>query len=162
MSASHRPQLIIPAALLADILVETYRQFPLETGGILLGHNDGAMMAVSVVVGPGPGATHRRLSFDPDQSWQERAVADAWQSAGRDLDYLGDWHTHPNGTPQPSKLDVAALRTIRDSPDARVAAPIMLIVGATESGSVALRAHLLGRHRRGSSAEVRVECGEGR
>lgn len=142
--------------LLAGIVAEAYRVFPLETGGILLGHNMGQTMTLRAVIGPGPEATHGRFSFDPDQAWQEKEVAHAWTAAGGKLDYLGDWHTHPNGRPHPSKVDIEALRRIRDAPNARAAKPIMLIVAPRGSADINVRAHELHSRRRGS-AEVRVE-----
>lgn len=155
MHAARRRELIVPAALLAELVTETYRSFPLETGGILLGQSNGATVTLSVVIGPGPSATHGRFSFDPDQSWQAAEVADAWKRADGQVDYLGDWHTHPNGRPHPSRLDIEALRTIREAPEARVTRPIMLIVGARRSGAIEPRAYELGRRGRGS-IEVRV------
>lgn len=113
-------------------------------------------MAVSVVIGPGPNARHSRFSFEPDQTWQEEQVAEAWVAAGDELDYLGDWHTHPGGKPHPSKLDIEALRCIRDAPNARAAHPIMFIVAPRRSGAINVRAHELHSRRRGS-VEVRVE-----
>ena len=151
-----RRQLIVPPTLLAEIIVEAYRHFPLETGGVLLGRNDGPSTVVTVVIGPGPDATHRRFAFDPDQEWQEQAIADAWHAADHHLEYLGDWHTHPNGRPRPSKLDITALRTIRDSPDARAAHPVMLIVSVTDAGSIALRAKELGGRGRPRTLDVRT------
>lgn len=149
MHAARRRELIVPAALLAELVIETYRSFPLETGGILLGQSNGETMTLSVVIGPGPSATHGRFSFDPDQRWQVAEVAAAWRGSSGPLEYLGDWHTHPNGRPHPSKLDIEALRTIREAADARVARPIMLIVGARRSGVIHPRAHELGGRGRG-------------
>src|SRR3712207_2886776 len=102
MFAPHR-RLTLPGALFASIVDEAYQHFPLETGGLLLGRT-GPERLVTCVIGPGPNATHERFRFNPDQRWQEDAVAAAWK-VDRDLEYLGDWHTHPTGRPRLSKLD---------------------------------------------------------
>ena len=133
---------------------EAYRHFPLETGGLLLGRTS-PERRVTCVIGPGPSATHQRFNFDPDQRWQEDAVAAAWD-ADRELEYLGDWHTHPNGRPRLSKLDVGALAAIRASPEARVSTPLMLILAVTADGDVRVRARELGARRRLRTVEVRV------
>lgn len=133
---------------------EAFRHFPLETGGLLLGRVSSARV-VTCVIGPGPRATHQRFSFDPDQRWQEDAVAEAW-NADRDLEYLGDWHTHPNGRPRMSKLDIAALEAISASPEARASVPVMLILAVAGDGSIKPRAYELGERRRLRRLEVRI------
>src|SRR3546814_7384631 len=47
--------------------------------------------------------------------------------SGRRETYLGDWHTHPDGTDVLSRADKATLRRIARTPDARAPRPVMLI-----------------------------------
>lgn len=68
---SRRPApLWLPAAVIADMVREAWRTWPIETGGVLLGSARGAGAQVGRLVGPGPAARHERRSFTPDEDWQ--------------------------------------------------------------------------------------------
>ena len=76
----------------------------LETGGILLGHDDGDMMHVTIAGGPGPDAVREKRRFLRDLA-HARALAD--HAYERDISvWIGEWHTHPNGPPEPSDVDL--------------------------------------------------------
>lgn len=71
--------------------------------------------------------------------WQAHEVARLWEVDNR-LEYLGDWHTHPNGSPGLSALDREAMRTIAAYPAARQVRPMMLVLALAVDGAVRLRA----------------------
>lgn len=48
-------------------------------------------------------------------------------ASGRISTYLGDWHTHPLGSEQLSPIDIAALKEIASSEEARCSQPLMLL-----------------------------------
>ncbi|WP_312002358.1 Mov34/MPN/PAD-1 family protein [Bradyrhizobium hereditatis] len=96
-------------------MVECARDLsPLENGGILLGWRSGEDRIIVDLRGPGPLALHGRHCFLPEAS-------------GADLDYLGDWHSHPDGVAEMSDLDSATLLRIAR----RVSEPLMLIVAGS-------------------------------
>jgi len=112
---------------------EASEQYPLETGGVLIGYwNEGDVVIVEAV-GPGPRAHHGRGSFEPDQVFHETAVADRYRDSQFRNSYLGDWHSHPNGAGRLSRMDVAALRKISLFQLARAPTPLMMIVHGTSS-----------------------------
>jgi integrative and conjugative element protein (TIGR02256 family) len=77
-----------------------------ETGGILLGHGpspDG-LISVTHVGDPGPAAERRADFFLRDLHHSRRLAASAWLADGSD--WIGEWHTHPAGGPQPSTRDL--------------------------------------------------------
>jgi integrative and conjugative element protein (TIGR02256 family) len=100
---------------------------PLENGGILLGWRSGEDRIVADLRGPGPHALHGRHCFVPDHAWQVTEINRAFQASRGDLDYLGDWHSHPDGVAEMSDLDSATLLRIAR----RVSAPLMLIVAGS-------------------------------
>lgn len=114
-----------PRRVLTDIECEGRRFAPLETGGVLLGWRDGPDLIVADLIGPGPQALHGRHLFLPDHSWQVAQIRAAFAGTGGDLDYLGDWHTHPRGIATMSDLD----RTTLTKLDRRVRGATMLIAG---------------------------------
>ncbi len=97
---------------------------PLENGGILLGWRSGEDCIIVDLRGPGPLALHGRHCFLPDHNWQVSEIKSAFEASGGDLDYLGDWHSHPGGVAAMSDLDSATLLRMTR----RVTAPLMLIV----------------------------------
>ncbi|WP_367619787.1 Mov34/MPN/PAD-1 family protein [Caballeronia sp. SEWSISQ10-4 2] len=111
---------------------EAERTYPLETGGVLVGYfaNNGEPV-VQYVVGPGPEAIHERNRFGPDHEWQCRALDEIFEMTSARSVYLGDWHTHPDGTPVMSWLDRRTLRGIARYSDAALARPLMLIGGGS-------------------------------
>lgn len=44
------------------------------------------------------------------------------------MTYLGDWHTHPNGSPALSRKDLRTLRRIARHPAARISQPVMAVL----------------------------------
>jgi integrative and conjugative element protein (TIGR02256 family) len=112
----------------ATHLIEAARALhPLETGGVLLGWRDGGERIVVDVIGPGPLALHGRHMFVPDHPWQVSRVRDAFAGSRGDLDYLGDWHSHPGGVAQMSTLDEKTLTRLTR----RVSQALMVIAAGT-------------------------------
>ena len=137
------------------LLAEGWRTWPMETGGILLGRPHANGQVVNHVLGPGPRAVHKRFGFEPDSAWQADQVAAAWH---RDptITYLGDWHTHPDGTTRLSELDRTAAQTIANSPDSHQPSPTMLVLalGKNMSAEAAAARLVRGRWR---SVSIRVD-----
>ncbi len=102
---------------------------PLENGGFLLGWRSGEDRIVVDLRGPGPRALHGRHRFIPDHAWQVSEINRAFEASRGDLDYLGDWHSHPDGIAEMSELDSATLLQIAR----RVSAPLMVIVAVRET-----------------------------
>ncbi|WP_442881348.1 Mov34/MPN/PAD-1 family protein [Brevundimonas sp.] len=98
--------------VIAAIQRESEQIYPLETGGMLLGWRDGNSKIVTGFIGPGPSALHGRYMFLPDHRWQVEHLRHAFLASGGDLDYLGDWHTHPDGVAKMSDQDSQTLRKI--------------------------------------------------
>lgn len=104
--------------------------YPLEIGGVLLGWRDNDDRIVTGLVGPGPSALHGRHLFIPDHSWQITHIRKAFEGSAGDLDYLGDWHTHPDGIAAMSDVDCKTLSRIAR----RVKRPVMVIAAGSASG----------------------------
>jgi integrative and conjugative element protein (TIGR02256 family) len=80
----------------------------IETGGILLGHNVGTEILISMSSGPGPAAVHERDRLERDTQHAATAAGTAWD---RDRSqWIGEWHTHPRSSLMPSHVDVSTYR----------------------------------------------------
>jgi len=140
-------ELWISEAALEDLEAEANLFYPFETGGVLVGYI--AINGEPVVfgaIGPGPAAVHRRQRFTPDHAWQCQQLDDVFDKSAGALVYVGDWHTHPEGSPQMSWLDHRTLRAIAKHPQAKTPNPLMLIGAGSPQGRVWM-GHFYRRHR---------------
>lgn len=115
-----------------------------ETGGIIAGSGsvDEGTVVVSRASDGGPAASSTLTSFSRDTRHCQ-ALLDGWagESTGR-IDYLGEWHKHFENEPSPSRRDICTLASIARDQAYHVAAPILFIIGQSNSRS-SLRVFLI-------------------
>lgn len=131
----------LSAGIREKILVDVALTAPKETGGIFLGYwADDATAVITDVVGAGANALHKMDSFEPDHDWQSKQIALLYEESGRRLEYLGDWHSHPNSRKaRLSFRDKRVLKRIAQHKPARSPHPLMGIVyGETEDFQIAI------------------------
>ncbi len=109
---------------------ECNRAAPAETGGVLMRYRaDGSEDRVAThVIGPGPNAIHEEMRFAPDHDYQLAEITRLYGMSGRRLEYLGDWHSHPDAEGYLSDKDLETLNRIARSRTARVENPVMLVM----------------------------------
>lgn len=106
-----------------------------EAGGILLGFRRGIHFEVIQATPPSIHDMRTRASFVRKPFvHQEQAVA-AWSASGGIVDHIGEWHTHCESRPTPSRVDTREWATLarRRCPPA----PMVGIIVGTESLYVA-------------------------
>ncbi len=117
--------LTVAAALRAEAL-------PSETGGILLGTVDVPRRQICVVklVAAPADSFGDRAGFERGTRNLSAVVADAHKRTAGQVEYVGEWHSHPQGAePSPSETDISQLvwlgteRMVEDLP------AIMMIIG---------------------------------
>ncbi len=89
-------------------VVCTYRQdckMKHEAGGTLMGYRSGQHLHVLYATEPMPLDKSSRTSFERLDPGHQLAVTKAWEESQGRVDYLGDWHTHPQLNPSPSRID---------------------------------------------------------
>jgi integrative and conjugative element protein (TIGR02256 family) len=132
------PLVWLPAAIAEKMVREANAKLPFETGGVLLGYAaTKTEIVIAELVGPGPNAAHLLEGFTPDYRFHETEVARCYERSGRQHQYIGDWHSHPDGALAMSRTDRKALRNIAKAKDARVANPIMLIIAGWQQWKAA-------------------------
>lgn len=102
---------------------------------MLLGYEaDNGEAVITGLIGPGPGAKHKRYSFVPAAMFQQAALEEHYfKTNGRET-YLGDWHTHPRGACSLSYMDKKTLAHIAKTPTSGTQHPIMAILGGEPDG----------------------------
>jgi len=97
-----------------------------EAGGILLGHRRGRHLHVVDATVPQPDDSGSRFRFFRRKDSHLRIAHARWKEAAETIDYLGEWHTHPEARPIPSALDSTEWRKIYQS---RSGPMIFMIIG---------------------------------
>lgn len=104
-----------------------------ETGGILLGqlHNEG-IAEIRTAGGPGPAAVRQPAFFLRDLDHARRLAADRFAEEGSV--WIGEWHTHPTGSPAPSHRDLHTYAQLLADPELGFDAVVAVILTATDPG----------------------------
>lgn len=110
-------------------------KLPRETGGALLGCWDLSRQILYIVdiTGAPEDSIERATSFIRGSKELTRWIADISRITGRSVEYVGEWHSHPNGySANPSNDDRKVFRWIDERLSIDGLPPAMLIVGETE------------------------------
>jgi integrative and conjugative element protein (TIGR02256 family) len=141
---------------LTNVLKECHDSAPAETGGILVGHYNDAL-DIAVVTD----ASERPPDSKSGRTWLVRGTAGLqgwldllWSSSKRRY-YLGEWHFHPGGPPEPSPTDVKQMGNIACSPSYRCPEPVLLLVGGSAEGRSDVRVFVfIKKNRRAAPVEL--------
>lgn len=78
-----------------------------EAGGILLGRliSSSTNVVIDRVTPPSLHDRRSRFAFFRARRPAQAAVDQAWNESGQVINYLGEWHTHPEDHPSPSCID---------------------------------------------------------
>ncbi|QXH48130.1 Mov34/MPN/PAD-1 family protein [Pseudomonas xanthosomatis] len=109
-----------------------------EAGGILLGYRAGTNIHIISATGPLPRDRRSRVSFDRLDPGHQVTASEAWATSGGRIDYIGDWHTHPQSVPTPSSKDYLEWKKLTAS----MQAPHLLVIVGTREVRVWLSSEL--------------------
>jgi len=103
----------------------TVTQAGIETGGILVGQTaKTGFITIEEASGPGPNALHQPGRFERDTGYCQQFLSAA---EARGLQYVGEWHSHPDADNTPSHTDIDSLTQIALQPEYLTTQPVMLI-----------------------------------
>lgn len=114
-------------------LVSSYCQHQtgsLESGGILLGYRRGDHLHIVEATTPQPDDKRMRFRFFRRDYNHQKVAIRQWELSGNTMDYVGEWHTHPETEPTPSSLDMTEWTKICC---VRQASMVFLIAGWTDT-----------------------------
>lgn len=103
--------------------------FPNEYGGFLIGYyaSDGKKVHITDTILPKKFEASPNL-FVRYGEGLEKIFLDYYNQQPQKY-YVGEWHTHPNGLPIPSTIDVNGLQSIKNSDQVAILNPVLLIIG---------------------------------
>jgi integrative and conjugative element protein (TIGR02256 family) len=126
----HGGLLVIMPSPLKRLLA--YRQlswFSTEAAGVLIGERRGPHLVVHQISEPGPGDIRHRCFVDRRGAHHQTVVDEAFTGSSGMLQYLGEWHTHPEDFPSPSSTDMSTWQRHLNAGDVKM---VLLIVGRKE------------------------------
>lgn len=97
-----------------------------ERGGILLGLRRGPHLHVNEATLPMRWDRGTMFSFRRSSAGHRTVALKRWKQSSQTVDWLGEWHSHPERLPSPSSID---LRSWRDITRHRGAPMVFLIIG---------------------------------
>lgn len=97
------------------IALDTYRQHKssdAEAGGLLLGFRRGSHLHVTACTQPFPADKRTRTSFKRTCAGHAEIAYTRWRTSQERMDYLGEWHSHPEAKASPSGIDLREWRKL--------------------------------------------------
>lgn len=118
----------LSATALKQIIDECIKAGNNETGGILIGSysKDGSTAFLVEATARPDDSLAGRTTFQRGINGLQSLLDLRWK-AGRY--YVGEWHFHPGGSPEPSRVDLESMRLISQAPNYQCQEPIMIILG---------------------------------
>ena len=121
-------EVVIKKGVIALFEEEVDKAAGLETGGILMGYLDGHKICITKASKAGPKAIHDEIYFKADPDYIDMFIdMEVANSKGR-IQYLGEWHTHPQVEPYPSTVDLDSITDIASTSSKGFT--LLLILGA--------------------------------
>jgi integrative and conjugative element protein (TIGR02256 family) len=103
-----------------------------EVGGQLFGAIDNNKIIVSLATGPRDEDKKSRFRLVVCRKSEQREIGTLFKKG---LHYLGDWHTHPEASPSPSRLDLQSMQECFRKSKHKHGAFLMAIVGNGDQDS---------------------------
>lgn len=99
-----------------------------ESGGILLGYRRGSHLHVTEATAPLVSDQASRTHFFRAAAPHQQAALVRWRESGGIMDYLGEWHTHPEHSPSPSTIDTGGWQRICS----KRKTPMLFVIAGTQ------------------------------
>lgn len=118
----------LEAAALSKMVSDCVQAGTHETGGILIGKysSDGSIASVSEISSRPEDSVSSSVTFQRGIIGLKELLATRWDEG---FHYVGEWHYHPGGSPEPSGPDINAMRSIATNAKYSCREPILIILG---------------------------------
>lgn len=133
---------VITDKMVNDIFEKCKCSYPNETGGILIGQysNELKLAHITIVTGAPRDSKMGKRWFHRGTSKLQRILDEAWDEQG-DY-YLGEWHYHPDGAPEPSFYDIKEMKKISNNKNYNCPEPILIIAGHVSFSDLDIGVHV--------------------
>lgn len=117
---------ILPGAIETMLHHRQRRFYSRESGGQMFGKLSPNHWRIEVATGPRSGDRRGRFHFWPDRRAEQDEINRFYDQG---LEFVGDWHTHPEDAPQPSRKDIDSVDNILRESVHSLPGILMCIVG---------------------------------
>lgn len=120
----------IDDSILNDIKNECIKAGINETGGILIGKYFNRNSATIIeITGPTDDSKQSKFELRSGTSGLIELLDNKWDLGQY---YIGEWHSHPNSSPQPSEIDDTQMKQLSYDILLKCPEPILLIIGGNQ------------------------------
>ena len=149
LSDCHRYTVTIDKKCLGKMLRIASLSHPAEIGGALIGrYTDDGFDAFIISATRPPGDSYsQRSTFIRGARGLAKFFLRLYDKFAFGLHYVGEWHSHPCGLPNPSGIDDESLMRISRYDKANCSEPILIIVGGSPNMGRKLGVYVYSRAR---------------
>ena len=130
--------IIIPEDIICE-LDRYYSGNEKEVGGILLGRFAGGIIYEVTEIACINFLHSTRINYRRDVKKAQNIINKRWRETNGEINYLGEWHTHPNMFATPSTTDMESLSAIMHKVGNVLPVVMLLILGANNKTSLNVR-----------------------
>lgn len=129
----HEKILLIPSNI--NTIINTYKQkLPdLESGGIILGRIlPNKHILIEELTRPNKKDKRGLYFFHRDRNEAQKIINEKWKDSKGEIIYLGEWHTHNEDIPTPSKRDLTMIKNQLKTSKMEIDFLLLIIIGQKE------------------------------
>lgn len=121
-------ELVIEKKLIERMSSKAIKYYPNEYGGFLVGYysSDRKSLIITDCIFPNKYKSHQFI-FERSIAGIEKKLKELFNSKKKQY-YVGEWHTHPNGSTNYSNTDLRAMINIANDDSVRIKNPVLLII----------------------------------
>lgn len=121
-------ELVVENEIIDRLFSVASEHYPNEYGGFLIGYysSDFKSLTITNFILPNKYKSYQYL-FERSTEGVEKELKEFFNGKNKQY-YLGEWHTHPNGSTNYSIIDLNAMINIANSESIRIKNPILLIL----------------------------------
>ena len=140
-SNNNKFSVAITDTILNNIHQECVKSKNKETGGILIGKysEDRNTAIINKITGPPNGSKQGKRTFKRAPANLNKLICGKWDLGYR---YVGEWHFHPNSSPNPSIVDNLQMNKFANDKKLNCSEPILLIIGGNQNNGWEISVHV--------------------
>lgn len=121
-------QLLVSDEILNQVKDISTLYYPRETGGVLVGsyRSDNRTIFIKVIIQPDIIESTSQC-FVRNSEYINKKIEELYKETNGEAVYIGEWHSHPDGTTNYSSTDLNAMKEIANNINTRNKTPLMLI-----------------------------------
>lgn len=151
---TRRYQVVLTSPALEGLLERGIADWPRETGGVLIGQYNAEHDTATVLqIERPPDSVGRHTTFRRGRQGLGTLLQQLWQEPQQRF-YLGEWHTHPRKSPEPSPTDLSQMREPALRRGFSCPEPVLVILGGDPQSNWSLHVSV---HPRGVAPITLIE-----